>query len=944
MGTAWIESSAKGRHGGPVRSGRWATVVVGTSVPGPDQEIWLEVQADDGLVSLLRGFWMRDQGPNSLWHVPVPPQPVGSRLRCRAGVGPAGSIEFGPPQDVTVRPNPPGRGESADIALPFPEGLVGNRQMTARVDARGTTYDVFFPTVGMHAQVRPAEGDQFSSRVHFRAIAGGLAVGPRIDWFSEREHWTSTQDYLGATMLLATDLRWRHGPIRVRVTDLIADGPSCPVNATGLSSPGQYLKRYRLINEGEAPCRALFGVYIHAEVNGGIGEPGLFWIDEDRAILAFNRGHGHSNPKLARDATVEFGVALDNRGEAWCEPTGPNESLLLRWVDLPANGEVRVDLLVSGAFTSWRSDPGTYEHWLRPALRWFRAANVDAIEDATAAASDPVVDAIPETALGRPTPAPPARPTVLDRPALSAQLRRSILSASAAQDAQYGAFASGFESGLDAYCSPRVAMLTAGALLRAGQPRVVPPLCDWLARVQARPGPFQYWAHKYTIDGVPEWESPAVDHSALVPWLVERHWRATGDLSIASRVWREVTRAAGVCLGDSGHPGMAWIGEIRLLSSVDWMNRRYGAFLAQNASAVVGLRAAADLAEALGKGELAAAWRGRAGLILEEGILGEGEEFGLSDPELGFLDGRRVSKVPLQWTDDPALLVDRSGAARVSILRLALLGLLPADDPRLVRVAERLRACCWRKDHPRLPPAVARWDVSATAPGREGASVTDELSCWATLEMARYLIALGRATGSAREWDDALMLMEGILQRLGPLGVNLRPLPRVGGDELRVGRLLDRDLRGLHGLLIDALLDWTGLSYDAAEGSARLAPALPSSWPGVGQSQAFPCGRISYSLERGDARAPWRLRLDADLDRGIRLDADIACPGLRELSGWSGPASPRFEPARGGISWSMELPAGDSRLEWSWGGAGAPASDNGSASPAASHQPSTEQP
>ena len=203
-----------------------------------------------------------------------------------------------------------------------------------------------------------------------------------------------------------TELTWRHGPIRVLATDFVAMGDCLPRTAGGTESPGQYIKRFRIKNDGAEPRRRSFGVYVQAEVNGGIGEPGLSWHDGDRTLLAINRGHGHANRKLARDSTVEFALALDDRGDVHCEPTGPNEAILLRWLDLPAGGSVTVDLLVSGAFTGWRGDPGTFEHWLRPALAWFRVgrprpgraghgAGVGRLRRAAARAS---------TSPGRPTP------------------------------------------------------------------------------------------------------------------------------------------------------------------------------------------------------------------------------------------------------------------------------------------------------------------------------------------------------------------------------------------------------------------------------------------------------------------------------------------------------------------------------------------------------------
>src|SRR5205085_3362695 len=104
-----------------------------------------------------------------------------------------------------VRPNLPERTESTEVVAEGPEGLVGNRMMTVRVDPRGSTYDVYYPTVGLHSDVRPAEGDQPQSRSHFRAIVAGLAIERRLDWFTERLSWEVFQHFLGATNLLMTE-------------------------------------------------------------------------------------------------------------------------------------------------------------------------------------------------------------------------------------------------------------------------------------------------------------------------------------------------------------------------------------------------------------------------------------------------------------------------------------------------------------------------------------------------------------------------------------------------------------------------------------------------------------------------------------------------------------------------------------------------------------------
>ncbi len=383
MLATWIESAAKGRLGGPVRAGMWSAAVIGTHPIQANQRAWIEVFADDSRLGLLPAYWIENKGANSFWHAPLPPQAVGTKLHYRAIVDRAdGTSAQSAFQDTLVRPNLPDRTESNESLLGGAEALVGNRMMTIRVDGRGSTYDIYFPTVGLHSFVRPREGDQPQSRCHFRAIVGGLAVGRRLDWFSERAAWEPYQQYQGVTNLLTTRLSWRSGPIQVLIVDFAAMGECLPKNAGQEKSPGQYIKRFLIKNEGREPRAAVFAVYVQAEINGGVGDVGLSWHDLDRALLAINRGHSHSNRKLARDATIEFAIALDGRGEVECEPTGPNEALLFRSIELPAGETVALDLLVSGAFTGWSGDRGTFEHWLRPALTWFRSTDLDQVEHA----------------------------------------------------------------------------------------------------------------------------------------------------------------------------------------------------------------------------------------------------------------------------------------------------------------------------------------------------------------------------------------------------------------------------------------------------------------------------------------------------------------------------------------------------------------------------------
>jgi hypothetical protein len=916
MLATWIETAAKGRLGGPVRAGMWSAVVIGTHPVQENQRVWLELSADQLHLGLLPAYWLENNRGNSFWHAPIPPQGVGVRLHYRA-VADRGNGENAqsPYQDTIVRPNLPDRLESADFMLAGAEGIVGNRAMTARVDGRGSTYDVYFPTVGLHSNVRPREGDQTSSRSHFRAIVAGLAPGRRLDWFTERAAWDlQYQQYQGATNLLTTKLSWRYGPIQVLISDFVAMGDCLPLNAGHERSPGQYIKRYFLENDGPEARDVTFAVFVQSEVNGGIGDVGFSWHDGERTLLAINRGHAHSNPKLARDSTVEFALALDGRGDVEFEPTGPNEAILYRRVALPAGGSVTVDLLISGAFTGWSGDRGTFEHWLRPALAWFRSSNLDQVEQTTAREWDEFIEPIPD--LGFP------------KPSYAVNLRRSALAAVLHADAEWGAIASGFDRGLSAYCWPREAMRVGEALERLGQSEIGRGVYQWLYRVRQHHRPFLYWFQKYSIDGVPEWETPAVDQTALIPVGLERHYRATGDLDFVASVWAMVEQAATVCGGNSGgHPGLRMIEELNLICSAGTSDQTFGAYLFSNACAVAGLRAAARLAHHLDLGDLASRWTLWADRIWNEGIMPEIASTspmspGLVDPISGrFLNARRMSRLKGFWTDDPENLIDRPLTLDINMLALAVpFRLLPASDPRLIRTAESiLKANEALKGEPNI---LARTTYEPTQNTRVGAnSDQHEVSSVATLGMVRYLLELGRDTGQARHWTRALTMFDGLLGRLSHLGLSLRsvdrgiesfrPLANPGGTAWR-----------LHAMLIQTTLDFAGLDYDAVDRRISLSPILPTRWPHTGIKDNLRCGKLAYQLERPIGGNVYHLNLKAELQHPVELDVDLTCPDLTELGPWqSTPATPEplFESRTSRLRWKTALPAGKSEWNWTWG-------------------------
>jgi len=893
----------------------WSAVVIGTHPVQDSQTVWLELIADDLDLGRFPAYWIENKGGNSFWHAPVPPQNVSTRLHYRSivkrGDGASTCSGF---QDTVVRPNLPQRADNGDCLLPNAEGLVGNRLMTVRIDPRGSTYDIYFPTVGLHSKVRPKEGDLPYSRCHFRAIIGGLSLGRRLDWFSEREAWDCEQEYLGATNILRTKLVSRSEPIHVWITDLVPMGDCLPVNAGFEKSPGQYVKRFWITNHGDQVVRATFGVFVQAEINGGVGDVGLSWHDTDKSLLAINRGHGHANRKLARDATIEFALAMDGVGEVECEPTGPNEAIVYRKIEIPGRSSAPIDLLVSGAFTGWSGDRGTFEHWLRPSLNWFRTTDRDQLEQTTAGVWDDFVETIPDLYFPQPT--------------YGVNLRRSALAAALHADAEWGAIASGFDRGLSAYCWPRDAIAISGAMERVGQSSIGRDAYRWLNKVREKHFDFRFWFQKYSIDGFPEWETPAVDQTAIIPWGLELHYRRTGDLDLVNSVWPMVEDAAAVCCGDSGgHPGLRMLEDLNLITSAGSRDQLFGAFLYSNAAVVAGLRAAARMARALEKPELAEIWTCCAERIWNQGILKEShsnhpEKPGMFDVETGrFLQARRLSRHVGIWSDHPDRLVDRSGLLDITALGLAVpFGLLPASDPRLVRTADQIIQTNddLKGDHNIL--AKSCYELAGRNRSGSGRDQYDVASV-ATFWMIRYLIQLGRETGQGRRWAKAASFLDGILGRLSSLGLVLRPVVRGWESTLGVSIPGGTSAR-LHSMLIDTLLDFAGIDYDAVDRRLSLRPVLPSQWPRIGSKQTLRCGEFSYQLERPIGGKIHQLGIQCHLDQPIKLDIRLSCPDLVELGPWQ--ATPRtpepaFDRAARQVTWCVNIPEGKTSWKWTWG-------------------------
>jgi len=164
-------------------------------------------------------------------------------------------------------------------------------------------------------------------------------------------------------------------------------------------------------------------------------------------------------------------------------------------------------------------------------------------------------------------------------------------------------------------------------------------------------------------------------------------------------------------------------------------------------------------------------------------------------------------------------------------------------------------------------------------------------------------------------------MLEAILSRLSQLGMVLRSTGRGMASARRVANPGGTAWR-LHAMLIDTMLDLTGLDYDAVDRRLTLRPTLPGPWPQTGIRQILPCGEVAYRLERPIGGRVHHLSLKAHLKHPVSLEFELTCPDLKDLGPWqASPTTPEpaFDSRTGRLDWRVAVPEGESQWHWTWG-------------------------
>jgi glucoamylase len=228
---------------------------------------------------------------------------------------------------------------------------------------------------------------------------------------------------------------------------------------------------------------------------------------------------------------------------------------------------------------------------------------------------------------------------------------------------------------------PRDASWHAAAFAVTGHPTEAAAILRFLAGAQDDDGT---WAARYSPEGVPIADGRArqLDATGWVPWATWLWWRSSPhlDLRELERLWPMVSRAATAAADSLRADGLP-------RASADYWEQREGRrTLGTAAPLLVGLRAAADLAAALGHDDRAIHWAAAA-RRLDAAI---GSTFGATGYRR-YADARSGSDSAVAFLTAP--LAPNTSALSAALARSAedLLtpsgGLRPGDIPRVGGVA-----------------------------------------------------------------------------------------------------------------------------------------------------------------------------------------------------------------------------------------------------------------
>lgn len=720
------------------------------------------------------------------------------------------------------------------------EGMVGNNHSFAQFDARGALFDFMAP-LGIRSGIRP-NGNQ----ININKATAGVEVDGDVYWLNDPAHWTYSQSYTADTLTLTSVASHKTLPLKVTSVAISPKDITFPNDTSSNPIHGLLIQRLTVENTGTTSLDVQLRYFQDMNINGADAQDSVSYNATDDILVFHDSGDSGSG----RNRTFDFGVAFDPGSTSRKTYQITDAAWIGRDLTVAASSSQTVDLLIVGA-TSPSTGQNLYTSHIKPAVDWFRSADLASVRTTTEAFWTGLLNGA----------------TTFETPdsTYNDAYRRSLLSAYLYFDADLGGMGAGSYNGEYFYVWPRDAVYGAVTLDKAGLPDVAERVYDWLWNVAKRDTStndigsdgvhHRYWYQKYTMDGEPEWWNPQVDETAIIPWGAWYHYQMTGDPNFITDYDDLVKEAGTVASEENPHVCMNYDSTLGLLYSQNSWEDKWGYFLYSNANIVAGLRDGALFMDESGDTTTRDLFNTRK-TTFQNGI-----DNNLYNSTTGRYDhGRHVKKAG--YCQDSGSEIDRDISADISMLGIASpFGVKPSSDTAVVATLNELEpaltdfseakmayggATRYRADQEERYGSAYRDHGDSYFDGGPWMMPTNWLS-------EHYLDWADSTTGTTRT-DTAKEYLDYVLGYLGNLGIGAEQIdenaaPGEFALETAWGNVWESN-----GKIIDNMLAFIDYTYDASSSSVTAWPKLPSAWSYLGSKIELANGDLYVKVTKGSSQ------------------------------------------------------------------------------------------
>lgn len=717
------------------------------------------------------------------------------------------------------------------------EGITGNNYSFAQFDARGSLFDFMAP-LGIWSGMKPT-----GNQLNIYKAGPGLKIGAAYYWLNDPNWWTYAQSYVPDTVTLVFTATHKTLPLQVVNTAFIPKNIVFPVSTDNEPIRGLLIQRFSIRNTGTSNQNATFIYFLDMNINGTDAQDSVSYNATDDILFYHDPGDASSG----RTRTMDFGLAFKASSTGHKTYQITDAAYLAKDLSIAAGGRASVDVLLVGA-TKPTVNHNLYTSHIKPAMDWFRSANLDSVQSTTESYWTNLL----------------ANATTFESPdaTYNTVYKRSLLIASLYFDADKGGMGAGSYNGNYFYVWPRDAVYGAVTLDRAGLRDVAAKVYDWLWTVAKRDKPgndygndgvyYRFWYQKYTMDGEPEWWNPQVDETAIIPWGAWYHYLLTGDSGFITAYKDLVKEAGTVASEENPHVCLNYDANLKLMYSQNIWEDKWGYFLYSNATIVAGLRDGALFMDRAGDTATRDLFNSRKAEF-ERGI-----DNSLYNATTARYDhGRYVKKVG--WCQDSGLELNRDVSADVSMLGLvvpfrvkaitetAVVNTLNELEPALTDFSETKMAyggvVRYRADQEERYGADYRDHGDSYYDGGPWMMPTNWLSEY-------YLEWADTVTGTARI-DTAKAYLDYVIHYLGHLGLGAEQIDENKKDSEFALEAAWANVWESNGKIVDNLLAFVDYEYNAEANTLKVAPKLPSSWNYLGSRIRLKNGTLYIKVTKG---------------------------------------------------------------------------------------------